>query len=96
VRGETIVITLSAQDAGYARDALAKFIYGQLFSWLVGRINFSVPGDVSSQGYVNGGAFILTTARSVSWIFLDLRSLRATALSSFASISPTKRFTASS
>jgi myosin heavy subunit len=28
----------------YARDALAKYAYGQLFTWLVTRINQSVPG----------------------------------------------------
>jgi myosin-5 len=30
--------------AVYARDALAKYVYGQLFDWLVARINQSVPG----------------------------------------------------
>ena len=41
---EPIAITLSAQEALYARDALTKFMYGELFSWLVKQINASVPG----------------------------------------------------
>ena len=47
---ETIVIALSDQDATYARDALAKYIYGQLFLWLVRRINAAVPGAKAAQG----------------------------------------------
>lgn len=46
---ETIVITLNAVEAVYARDALAKYIYGQLFDWLVNRINQSVPGTNAAR-----------------------------------------------
>eukprot|EP00729_Bicosta_minor_P027283 gene27283-17214_t len=42
---DSIVITLTTTDATYARDALAKFVYGQLFEWLVKRVNESVPGE---------------------------------------------------
>ena len=42
---DSIVITLTTTDAIYARDALAKFVYGQLFEWLVKRVNESVPGE---------------------------------------------------
>ena len=45
VRGDTILKPLSAVEAVYARDAFAKYTYGQLFSWLVGRVNKSVPGQ---------------------------------------------------
>jgi myosin-6 len=42
---DPIVITLSTTEATYARDAFTKFVYGQLFEWLVKRINESVPGE---------------------------------------------------
>ena len=42
-KAETITITLNVQDATYARDAFAKYIYGQVFLWIVSRVNASVP-----------------------------------------------------
>uniref|UniRef100_A0A3Q3IZC7 Myosin motor domain-containing protein n=1 Tax=Monopterus albus TaxID=43700 RepID=A0A3Q3IZC7_MONAL len=39
VRGEILVKPMSGQQAAEARDALAKHIYGQLFTWIVHRLN---------------------------------------------------------
>lgn len=39
VGGEMLVKPLPGQQALEARDALAKHIYGQLFSWTVQRLN---------------------------------------------------------
>lgn len=39
VGGEMLVKPMSAQQAVDARDALAKHIYGQLFTWTVQRLN---------------------------------------------------------
>lgn len=39
VGGEMLVKPMSAQQAVEARDALAKHIYGQLFTWTVQRLN---------------------------------------------------------
>ncbi|KAF4083247.1 hypothetical protein AMELA_G00137780 [Ameiurus melas] len=39
VAGELLVKPMSAQKANEARDALAKHVYGQLFTWTVKRLN---------------------------------------------------------
>jgi len=43
-----IVVSLSAEQAKYARDALAKFVYEKLFDWLVEKVNQVVaPQDAT-------------------------------------------------
>lgn len=42
VGGEMLVKPMSAQQAVEARDALAKHVYAQLFSWTVQRLNSSL------------------------------------------------------
>lgn len=39
VGGEMLVKPMSAQQAVEAKDALAKHVYGQLFTWTVQRLN---------------------------------------------------------
>lgn len=47
----TYIIRLNEQEATYARDALAKYVYGHVFDWLVATINKNIPrGD--SKTYI--------------------------------------------
>uniref|UniRef100_A0AAY4CVB9 Methyl-CpG binding domain protein 3b n=1 Tax=Denticeps clupeoides TaxID=299321 RepID=A0AAY4CVB9_9TELE len=45
VGGEMLVKPMSGQQASDARDALAKHIYGQLFTWTVLRLNAALQGQ---------------------------------------------------
>ncbi len=45
IRGERIKVPLRPDQASDARDAMAKALYGNQFSWLVERINASIMGS---------------------------------------------------
>lgn len=45
IRGERIKVPLKPEQASDARDAMAKALYGNQFSWLVERINASIMGS---------------------------------------------------
>lgn len=54
-RGETFVTPLTKIQANDSRDAMAKAIYGRLFSWIVTFINEQTkkPGDLHFVGVLD-------------------------------------------
>eukprot|EP01043_Picozoa_sp_COSAG02_P031124 COSAG02_NODE_2016_length_10101_cov_10.944011_8_plen_164_part_00 len=51
-RNEKFDKPLSAQDAGYVRDALSKAIYAKLFDWLVLRVDDALRTDVTPRSFI--------------------------------------------
>ncbi|ETW09051.1 hypothetical protein, variant [Aphanomyces invadans] len=79
VANEVQVLPLSPQDAGQARDGLAKALYARLFDWLVDCINtrLSIPSSPSPSSRSSSPA-------STSWIgVLDIFGFEHFAVNSF-------------
>nr|CCA21290.1 myosinlike protein putative [Albugo laibachii Nc14] len=53
-KDDTYVINQSVEDAGNTRDAMARYIYGQLFDWLVDRINRRVECEYETEKHFIG------------------------------------------
>jgi myosin heavy subunit len=54
MRGETIHLRVSPERAQAFRDAIAKTIYGALFSWIVSQVNQSIGWQGQAQGQAQG------------------------------------------
>jgi len=50
--GEGIEVDLPVSEAEGARDAFAKYVYGRLFEWVVGKINSSVPHGGGADRFI--------------------------------------------
>eukprot|EP01129_Flabellula_baltica_P014859 TRINITY_DN724_c0_g1_i1.p1 TRINITY_DN724_c0_g1~~TRINITY_DN724_c0_g1_i1.p1 ORF type:complete len:1451 (+),score=398.06 TRINITY_DN724_c0_g1_i1:96-4448(+) len=49
LRGETMIIPLNPSSAEECRDSLAKHLYGELFEWLVRRVNVALRGTLDQM-----------------------------------------------
>ena len=49
-------MTLKPDQATHARDAMAKMVYGEIFEWVVGRINASIKVDDVDKGGSGGSS----------------------------------------
>ncbi|TMW58718.1 hypothetical protein Poli38472_010277 [Pythium oligandrum] len=51
-RDETFTVRRNAQNAVYARDAIAKALYGRLFDWVIDQVNKSLGQDPAPLPYI--------------------------------------------
>ncbi|XP_036365572.1 unconventional myosin-Va isoform X4 [Octopus sinensis] len=49
---ERIMKPMSKKEAGYGRDALAKFIYARVFDWIVAKINRNLLTHEDTQNFI--------------------------------------------
>lgn len=69
-----VLSPFTTDHAIYARDALAKAIYGQTFTWLVNRINESmenkVRGRTCAKGHIESGENYVVSWCLISFFFI--------------------------
>ncbi|OQS06538.1 myosin [Thraustotheca clavata] len=51
-RNELFIARRNAQNAVYARDAIAKSVYGRLFDWIIQQVNTSLGHDPTPLPYI--------------------------------------------
>jgi myosin heavy subunit len=72
----TTIMKLNKVQAGQSRDAFAKFIYGYLFDWIVGKLNTAIGQPSDTSKFIGAldifGFEIFESNRSVSFSINNL------------------------
>lgn len=93
IRNENMTISLSVSKAIESRDSLAKHLYGEMFDWLVDKINLILKGVDSPQVQFVGvlDMYVSFNIEPFNYLDLDLKYLTTIRLNNYVSILPTKK-----